>query len=151
MKKYILVVIVVLCVFFISSCSATVFNSQINNNDWSYKLPNNYEIWHINSRKIVCGKRNNENSISTVVGQYVSEFCHNDKYVCLKCIEVSDDLSDANDLADICYYYIIDTLRDEICGPLTEQEYIKEVKSKNVTELSLWIKTKPRPEGAVFS
>ncbi len=149
MKKSIIIAFaVLLCV--LTACSSSDLNMQVNNSDWSYILPNDYEIWHINSREIVCGKKNGEQSLSSTVTNYISEFCYNTQYVCLQCVVVPEDLSQPIDKSNP-YFYIIDTLNDETYGPFTELEYSEYIGEKSIADLTSWIKTAPRPEGAVFS
>ena len=148
-KRKILIALLIFCCFLLNACTFSNHEFQSGNSDWSYKLPNGYVIWHINSRKIVCGKKETENSISNIGGDYVLKFCYNNIYVCLQCVDVSDDLSKEIDEA-YPQFYIINTEKDEIVGPLFETQYIEKINSINLNNLSSWIKTKPAPNGASF-
>ena len=140
----------VICIsILLSACSLSTHQDEVGNNDWSYSLPNNYVIWHVKTSEIVCGKKEHEHSISTVAGDYVKLFCYNTQYVCLQCTHTSDD--ELETVTQSCsQYYIIDTLSDEVIGPLSEEEYFENVRDMGINQLSSWIATKPRPEGAVF-
>lgn len=149
MKKSLIIIVISVLVLIVVY---TLFNSdaQIGNNDWSYSLPNNYEIWHINSEQIVCGKKTSEHSIGeNVGGYYVSEFCYDDKYICLQCIPTYGEASD-NTTKSQTDFYIIDSSTDKEYGPFTQTEFEDKLEELNLTNLCAWIKTKPRPEGAKF-
>lgn len=118
-------------------------------NDWQYELPNDYEIWHVNSHSIVCGKKDTDNSLSKAVDAYIAEFCYNNQFVGLKCIDVPENWDGRIDGMEQ-EYYLIDTKIDGIYGPFSEKEYFEEVESNDVSDLSEWIKTKPSPSGCKF-
>lgn len=146
-RNILLVVIMSVCGILLCACAFVEFDNQINNNDWSYELPNDYVIWHINSRKIVCGKKNTANSITNIVGDYIINFCYNDQYVCMQCVDVSNDLSEDIDKSNP-QFYIIDTINEDVNGPLLEKEFEDVLKFLKVDNLSTWIPTKPKPDGA---
>ncbi|MBQ8164471.1 MAG: DUF3997 domain-containing protein [Clostridia bacterium] len=135
MKKFPVVGLLLFMSLWLSACTFFSLDSQIGNNDWSYKLPNDYEIWHVNSRKIVCGKKASEHSLSNVGGDYVVEFCHNDQYICLKCADASEDFS--KNIDETSYqFYIINTINDEVDGPLSEGEYFEKLENMSLNNLS---------------
>ena len=112
-------------------------------NDWRFELINGYEIWRVNSNEIVCGKRNSEHSLGENVGEkFVSEFCYDNRYVCLQCADKTRETQ--------INYYIIDTSIDAEYGPYTQNEFENKLKELNITQLCSWIKTNPRPDGAKF-
>lgn len=150
MKKYLVIGVLIIVTLLMGACSIFDFNSKTSNNDWSYALPNDYVIWHINSRRIVCGKRSTEQSIANVGGNYVVKFCYNNQFICLQCVDVPDNLSESIDESNP-QFYIINTVNDEIFGPLSKGEYLEKTSDMNFDNLSSWISTKPRPEGAQFS
>lgn len=134
----------------LSACTSNTIPSDINNGDWSYKLPNNYEIWRINSREIVCGKKDGENSLSNVINEnYVLEFKYNERYMCLKCVEATQDLSAEIDKSNP-NFYIIDTMEDTIYGAYAHTDYENKVNDMGLIFNTNWIKTTPIPEGAEF-
>ena len=129
-----------LCIFilFLSGCDY----EGVANNDWSYELINGYEIWHINSEEIVFGKRKTEHSLSTMVGGYIYEFCYGTRYIGLKNTDNKNEPT--------IQFYLIDTTTGTVEGPLSQDEYNKALESKEITELTNWIATVPRPSGATF-
>ena len=60
----------------------TLFLSSCGISDWSYDLPNGYEIVRVNSYSVVFGK--NGRRFNTTIDRYVIAFCHNDSYIGLK-------------------------------------------------------------------
>lgn len=78
MKKAIITVLLIILLAGGIICGLSM---QPGNNDWEYSLPNEYVIWRINSRNIVCGKKDFEYSISEVGGEYITKFCYNDRHV----------------------------------------------------------------------
>lgn len=146
MMKRVIVFLFILLSILLTACSIT---NEVKNNDWSYELPNNYVIWHINSREIVCGKKNSPTSISSVVNEYVSEFCYNEKLIGLKCAEVPENINDEIDMSKPIYY-VIDLENDILYGGFNEEEYLTKVQEYEYSDLTGWITTKPRPSEAVF-
>ena len=137
------------CAILLCACKLVDFDNQLSNNDWSYELPNNYVIWHINSRKIVCGKKNTENSITNIVDGYIIKFCYNDQYVCLQCVDVANDSLEDIDESNP-QFYIIDTLNEDVNGPLLKNEFEDMLNILIEDSLSTWLPTKPTPDGAKF-
>lgn len=155
MKKILHLLFILLLITSLSACTSNTEENNINtdgvhNGDWSYKLPNNYEIWHINSRKIICGKKDGKNSLSNIISEnYILEFNYNERYVCLKCVEVTQDFSTEIDESNP-NFYIIDTMEDAVYGAYTNADFEGKVKDMNLLFNSNWIKTKPIPDGATF-
>lgn len=116
--------------------------------DWSYDLPNGYAIWHNSSRNIVCGKEDGESSLSQVTDKYVLEFCYDEQYIGLKCIDDYDDYSQGQDT--VVSYYLIDAVNDQVNASMTESEYIEMSDMVAFTKSKEWIPTKPSPENAVY-
>ena len=119
------------------------------NNDWSYSLPNNYAIWHINVRSIVLMCIEQERT-TTIIGGYISEFAYNENYVVLKQVDSSFDLTQPLDISNP-KYYIINTIEQITEGPFSEDQYCDNIQQIDNKNLSVWIKTYPRPQGAIFS
>jgi hypothetical protein len=134
-------------IFLLNACSSFSFIAQQSNNDWSYELPNNYVIWRVNSRKIICGKKETENSVSNIGGNYVTKFRYNEQYVCLQCADVSGGLSEDIDESNP-QYYIVDTMNDKVVGPLLEEKFEEELDELKDIILSPWISTIPKPDEA---
>ena len=133
---------ILLCVCAFIGCGVKTIK-----NDWSYEFPHEYFLWHINSRKIVFGKKQTENSIKNIVEDHVIRFCYNDQYVCLQCVEVSENVLEEIDESNP-KFYVIDLLNETVDGPLEKNEYEKKLNVLYVDNLSMWIPTKPKPEGA---
>lgn len=122
--------------------------------DWSLKLPNNYEMWRINSKEIVIGYKNtdyslnyNDNGTITGVKGYVDEFCLNDNFVGAKQIDKTTEKNDSNPR-----YYLIDTSKKIVYGPyLTEADFNTQCVKLNISDLSKWEKTSPSPKIALYS
>ena len=140
-------IIVIFSIVF-SACSTFNFGS----NDWKYdKLPNNYQVWQINSNDIVIGKYMGV-SLDIIIETYVIEFCFNDMYIGVKQIQgkaeqtYKDIEDETNSLTP--NYYIIDTKNDIVFGPYDIAEYQQKCENLNIDDFSQWIKTVPIPEGA---
>ena len=157
MKKFIIAVL--LSVIFLTGC---ISPGEVSG-DWSYILSNGYEIWHINSLDIVCGKKG-EYSLSAVTEDYVLAFFQENEYIGLMCIMSYDEYekSYGEDKMDIYSeltknasiaekkYYLINTITDEMEGPLTEDEFFISYEMKVTGGSMKWINTKPVPENARF-
>lgn len=117
-------------------------------NDWTLDLPNDYAIWHINANQIICGKKDGESSLSRVTERYVLEFCYNEQYIGLKCIDDYESYSTGEDTE--IFYYMIDTLEDDVTGPLDFESYSELCENINIFEDVEWIPTNPTPENAQF-
>ena len=60
--------------------------------DWTYdKLPNGYEIWHINSEDISLIKTDGDSS-DLRIDRYILEFCYNDSYIGIKRLMIDENL-----------------------------------------------------------
>ncbi len=150
MKKFLQFISIVLLIIPLSACTSNTITYGVNNGDWSYKLPNNYEIWHLNSREIICGKRDVDNSLSNVISEnYILEFKYNERYVCLKCVEATRDLSVEIDESNPSFY-IIDTIENTIYETYTDTDFEDKIKAMSLVFNTNWIKTTPIPEGAEF-
>lgn len=120
--------------------------------DWEYDhLPNDYEIWRINSEDIVLMK--NKGSTERVINRYILEFCYNDSYIGIKKIMVDENIPyhevyieelDATNPS----YFLVDTVNDTVMGPYTSEEYTIKIKDLEIESMCDWIKTVPKPQGA---
>lgn len=122
--------------------------------DWEYSLPNDYEIWRVNSQTVVFGK-NEGDHFEQEIERFVISFCHNDRYIGL--IRIPMDDIPYNELIDIetmdrsnSEYYLVDSKKDIICGPYTENEYIKQCNNFGVHDMCEWIETITKPENAKY-
>lgn len=149
-RKHILIAsIIIVSINLLCACNSSDFDNYLNDSDWSYELPNNYVIWHINSKKIVCGKTETENSITNIIEDYIIKFWHNDQYVCLQCVNATNDPLEDIDESN-AHYYIIDTLNEEVQGPFSKTEFEDKSSVLIAEDISTWSATKPRPEGATI-
>lgn len=119
-------------------------------NDWTYPLPNEYEMYHINSKTILITplyKDKNPDSELIGIPAHIVSFCLNSRFVCAKTINTENEPRD--DVA--VSYYILDTLNQKVYGPFSsEQKYLSNVDALAITGLGEWIATSPAPEGAIF-
>ncbi len=114
--------------------------------DWRYELPNDYEIWRINSRSIRC-IRAEGNQGSHVLDGYVSAFCYDERNVGLQCVSVSEDLQEEIDTS-APDYYLLDTQTGELSGPWSLAEW--EGNAAGLAELCPWKATNPAPKGTKY-
>ncbi len=130
MKKIVLFIslILILC---LTSCAGV--------SDWSYKLPNNYEVWRVNSKDIVV-KYVGDEILDANIPSFVKEFSYDDRYVCTRNIESIDD----NDIF-LEKYYILDTLEQKLHGPFETQEEFKSAVDELEIILKKWYRTSPDP------
>ncbi len=135
--------------FTLVSCSFNPYNNHINNNDWSFTLKNGYEISHINSEEIVCGKKSSKYSSKIIVGEYITKFIYNENYVFLQYLDQYDDNLNSFDV-DEFKYARVNFYTDETTSWNSYTSFSNEVKEKNVLNLNDWIKTKPRPNNTSF-
>ena len=122
-------------------------------NDWIYdELPNEYEIWRLNSVDIHLIKRDGE-STRIRVDQHITKFCSNDVYIGIERLPVDDSITNASERIEKMNnstpeYFLVDTVNDVVMGPYTAEAYEKQVKDLGIEGLGDWIATVPRPEGA---
>ncbi len=120
--------------------------------DWAYCLPNDYEIWRVNSENVVFGKIEGD-LFEQKIDRYVISFCHNDRYIGLVRIPMDDIPYDKDiDIETMdrsnSEYYLVDSENDIIYGPYTENEYAKQCNDFGVQDMCEWIETIRRPENA---
>ena len=109
--------------------------------DWSYDLPNGYAIWRSNSMTINLGKKTSDYSMENRIDSYISAFCYDERYVCVKRLRSRDDPNAA-------VFYAVDTLEDSVFGPFTADELAEKMKELDTALPGEWIQTVPRPKGA---
>jgi len=152
-RKTTLIVFTVLSLLLFTSCFAPIGPGA---SDWSYALPNQYQIVRANSHSISIGFGSTKGSTTICDGEkiygvdaYVWGFCENDRYVGVKQVDVPEKARDKVHLLNP-RYYLIDTLKQNVYGPYKEEEYNKECKRQRVSGLSGWQVTDPAPEGANY-
>ena len=70
--------IILIVVIMLSGCAGT--------SDWSYELPNNYEVWRINSDGIIIKNLNTQNNVDKISG-FIKEFSYDTRYVFTRNVE----------------------------------------------------------------
>ena len=132
MRKFSILIGVFAMVLFLTSCAGT--------SDWSYKLPNKYEVWHINSNEILIKCVDLEES-GEKIPSFVKEFSYDERYVFSRNVEdvVSNNIVDET-------YYALDTLERKVYGPFNSVEELQ----KKALELDVeipkkWYRTSPDP------
>lgn len=130
MKK-ISILIVLIMTLFLTSCAGV--------SDWSYKLPNNYEVWRINSADIIV-KYVGEGIAGAEIPSFVKEFSYDDKYVCTRNIESINE----NDIFAE-KYYILDTYEQALYGPYDSMEEFNNKLKEMKISLTKWYRTSPDP------
>ena len=123
--------------------------------DWTYdKLPNGYEIVHVNSEDIELDKADGD-SLDIKIDRYILEFCYNDSYIGIKRLMIDENLpyqeAHIEDMdASNPSYYLVDTVNDVVMGPDTAEEYENQIEALKIDTMCDWIKTVPMPEGAHY-
>ena len=114
--------------------------------DWSYELPNEYQVFMCNSHQImIIGKEHHvvENvSTNTYVENYIIEFCYDNQYVGAKRIVPADILHATTEeiYNNTPTYYILDTSTGDVCGPLDENSYLMKCNNLDI-QMCDWIST----------
>ena len=143
-NQLIMLISIVFLIVILTSCGGL--------QDWEYdKLPNNYEIWRINSQDIVLMK--NDDSAERVISRYILEFCYNDSYIGIKKIMVDESIPYNEMLIEEMdatnpSYFLVDTVNDTVMGPYTSEEYTIKIEELEIKSMCDWIKTVPKPQGA---
>ncbi len=119
-------------------------------NDYTIKLPNNYVVLHVNAKTIVIGLKEKDNSITCYkdedsnnkligIESFVSEFCHNDRFVGAKQvdIDIQSNIDESHPR-----FYLLDTKEQKIYGPFKSKElFDKQCTELKISNLSSWKKT----------
>ena len=93
MKKLIMLFLILIV---LTGCGAGV-------SDWSYQLPNNYEVWRINSDSIIIKDMESQKNVEEIAG-FVKEFSYDSRYVFTRNVESINN----NNIFDE-KYYVLDT------------------------------------------
>ena len=127
-----------LCYFVI--VSALFLTSCAGNGDWSYKLPNDFEVWHINSKEIII-KYVGEDIVEANIPSFVKEFSYDDRYVFTRNI---DNISDDNIFEE--KYYVLDTNERKVYGPFDNiEEMQNQAYELQCSIPKKWYRTSPDP------
>ena len=108
--------------------------------DWTYELPNGYELWRINSSEILIKYTKSETEGKSIPS-FVKEFAYDERYVFSRNVE---DINNNNVLDEI--YYALDTLEKKVYGPFDSIEDLQNKIEEWNTELpERWYRTSPDP------
>lgn len=156
MKNIICLVISEIIIFSIVIFLLVGTIGRLPNNDWYiHTFPNNYYLQRFNKRNIRLVKYNDtSNSMQQVTNGYIVEFTENYQYISLKEIdyEYIDTLNDKelesflnhypdSIQEDKIHYYIVNSKRNEIVGPLSKIEYNDYLDKKSIVIKSAFSKT----------
>lgn len=145
--KLLLIIILLLVIFacvFVSIVVLLTGSSGLG--DWAYEeLPNNYEVWRINSQDIVVGKASDNDSFEVKIDRFVLEFSYNDRFIGVKQFPLEQDYDIAIDVKEFdtsdLDYYIIDSITDTVYGPYSYYEYENKCDELKVGTMREWMKT----------
>ena len=130
MKK---ILITFLVIFVLTGCGAGV-------SDWSYKLPNNYEVWRINSNSIIIKDMSSQKNVNEISG-FVKEFSYDARYVFTRNVESIED----NNVFDE-KYYILDTEEKKVYDSCDSADELRNLAKNLEIELpTKWYRTSPDP------
>lgn len=108
--------------------------------DWNYHLPNNYEVWRINSNSIIIKDMSLQKNVSEIPG-FVKEFSYNARYVFTRNVESIED----NNVFDE-KYYVLDTEEKKVYDACSSIEELKDLAVNLEIELpTKWYRTSPDP------
>ena len=117
-------------VFVLTACGGT--------SDWTFELPNGYELWRINSNEVIIKYVKSEVD-SEGIPSFVKEFAYDNRYVFSRNIK---NISSNNILEEM--YYILDTQERKIYGPFDSlEEMHKKTDELNVELPDKWYRTSP--------
>ena len=134
------------CLSVPGSCVSDLSVPGPGRNDWEYKLPNHYAIWHINGEEIACGVETEQGTLINTISYYVKAFWNNDNTLCLKCVLTREDMKkEGEDL--VFEYYVVSFENGNVTRLEGEDE--DEVFAMVGSRFE-WTPTIPAPEGCVY-
>ena len=103
----------------------------------------------LNSRNIHVVKGNG----TVILDGYVLEFCYNESFIGIKHISTDEGYSrgqsDTKNLdTSNPDFYLIEAQNDAVYGPLTADDYQKQLQTRQIQDMCGWIPTVPTPDGA---
>lgn len=129
MKKYIILSVAIFVL--LTGCAGV--------SDWSYKLPNSYEVWRINSDEIIV-KCVSDTTNSVEIPSFVKEFSYDDRFVCTRNILSINENNIFNEA-----YYILDTKEKVLYGPFDSMDEFKNKLDEFEIVVEKWYRTSPDP------
>lgn len=131
-NKIIIIVSFLLSLLYLSSCMGTL--------DWSYALPNGYELTHVNSVTILVSHTEEDFQVDGIPS-FIKEFAYDDRYVFTRNVVSIDDNNIFNEL-----YYVLDTKERKTYGPFENLEILKtETENLKIEIPKRWYRTSPDP------
>ena len=138
-----------LVVTLLSGCVSSLLGKTGGAGDWTFSLPNNYFVAHINNASIIMGKGSNQQSSGpTIIEPYVMGLCYNSRYVGIRQVPVkagiaADEISRMieESTSDDYRYYLIDTKTGDAYGPFSFEEYDSKSTELGIMNLCEWIDT----------
>ncbi len=148
-RRTVFSVFVGLLVLLVGVCSASCSMNNIallgpGMSDWTYKLPYDYEIEHINANMIVLSNKDRE----IVVNNSIELFKESENYICLMCKNNNMETDTVTEYNNV--FYLLKFSSGELVGPMDITECNYQIELLEDEEFSGWIKTNPAPEGAEF-
>lgn len=134
----------------LSGCLSILLSMTGGSGDWTFSLPNNYMVVHINNYDIHVSKGEGDGmGRSSVIGPFVISFCYNQRYIGIEQLPIAEGIKDLTEIEQILEnstaaeyrYYLIDTQTNEIYGPFLPEEYYQQCNEIGVNDFCKWINT----------
>ena len=87
-KKHKIIIIISVVAVILFTIIMALTKIELGTGDWKYELKNNYQIWRVNSKKIIIGKEE-DGVLTPGINKNVVKFKYNDNFVV---IGVNNDL-----------------------------------------------------------
>lgn len=110
--------------------------------DWELELINRYSIVKINSCDVILGKKHDDDSgWSIVLGYYVTSYQIYQEYIYTEgIVKRGSSITDEELENPIIYYYIVNTLTDEIFGPFeTYSDFLEQCDLLSIKDNDTWL------------
>ena len=144
------IIVIVLYLLFIQVvCTAAVYLVYTTlgiggAGDWTYReLPGSYEIFRSHAYNIVVYDADTKD---TVIPSYVTQFSYNEGFIGIQ--QTPGWQGETPIEEERTVYYLINAESKAVYGPF-ELETFQSFCDENSIRLGLWIKTVPKPDGAV--
>ena len=149
--KTITIVVIVSCILLAASCN--MLNSLYD--EWTLDLPNGYYLVKINTHDI---KMVDQSTcyVPNDCNYFVQSFFCNERFVCLKCIYISDAMKKLSFhelfLQNDSFFIMFDTSERRTVGFYTsETELESQIKSLEDPFIVQWTTTEIKPDGAYYN
>lgn len=132
MKKLYFIISIFIILITITSCAGT--------SDWDFDLPNDFQVWHINSKNIKIVYTGAEN-IDVEVPSFIKEFAIEKEYVFTRNV----DNIESNNILDE-KFYILNTKNKVLYGPYKTVEELESLSENMGIEFpDYWYRSSPNP------